>query len=266
MAASTIASADSPGRGPRLPRRAAPRAGRGPAGSGAFSSALGSAGPASGRCPSDAAICPYGTPRHRLPKLCIAIYFECMTYTVKAAGIRKSFGGGKTQGRPRRRRPRRSSRIDLRPARPERRRQDHPRPHPRHADPPGRGHRDRGRPRPARRPGRGPPLDQPHRPVRRRRRHAHRRGEPADDGPPAAPAAARGGRPQRRAAGRVRPRRRPRPAGQDLLGRHAPAPRPRDQHDRAARRCCSSTSPPPASTRAAGSSSGGRSGSSPTRA
>ena len=58
------------------------------------------------------------------------------------------------------------------------------------------------------RPGRGPPLDQPHRPVRGRRRHAHRPGEPGDDGPAAAPAPAGGPGPGRRAAGRVRPGRR----------------------------------------------------------
>ena len=54
--------------------------------------------------------------------------------------------------------------------------------------------------------------------------------------------------------------RRPRPPGQDLLGRHATAARPRDQHDRAARGCSSSTSRQPALTRAAGSSCGARSG------
>ena len=44
----------------------------------------------------------------------------------------------------------------------------------------------------------------------------------------------------------------PRPAGQDLLRRHAPPHRPGRLASSAARRCCSSTSPPPASTRPAG--------------
>ena len=47
-----------------------------------------------------------------------------------------------------------------------------------------------------------------------------------------------------------------RPAGQDVLGRHAPAARPRRQPGRRARRCCSSTSRPPGSTRAAATTCG----------
>ena len=57
--------------------------------------------------------------------------------------------------------------------------------------------------------------------------------------------------PGRRAARAARPRRRGDPPGEDVLGRHAPAPRPGRQPGRRARRCSSSTSPPPASTRGA---------------
>ena len=60
----------------------------------------------------------------------------------------------------------------------------------------------------------------------------------------ARPRAARALRPRARPAGR---------AGEDLLGRHAPAARPRRRARRHARRCCSSTSRRPAWTRAAGS-------------
>ena len=55
----------------------------------------------------------------------------------------------------------------------------------------------------------------------------------------------------RRAAGPLRPDRRRRARGQDLLRRHAPPPGPGRQPDRPARRCSSSTSRPPAWTRAA---------------
>ena len=50
--------------------------------------------------------------------------------------------------------------------------------------------------------------------------------------------------------------RRRRPAGQELLRRHAPPARPGRRAGRRSRRCCSSTSRPPASTRAAGSACG----------
>ena len=54
-----------------------------------------------------------------------------------------------------------------------------------------------------------------------------------------------------RAARALRAHRRRRPAGQDLLGRHAPPARPGRRARRAGRRCCSSTSRRPGSTRAA---------------
>ena len=47
-----------------------------------------------------------------------------------------------------------------------------------------------------------------------------------------------------------------RPDGQDVLGRHAPAPGPRREPGRAVRRSCSWTSRRPASTRGAGSRCG----------
>ena len=103
------------------------------------------------------------------------------------------------QGRARRHRPGRPRRDDLRPARPERRRQDHRRQdplHPRLRRP--RLRRDpRRRSRPGRRPAGGPRRDRRHRAVLRRRRADHRRGEHAPHGGPAPPLQARGtaGRP-----------------------------------------------------------------------
>ena len=64
--------------------------------------------------------------------------------------------------------------------------------------------------------------------------------------------AGRGSGPGRRAARAVRPRRRRRPGGQGLLGRHAAPARPGRQPGRPAHRCCSSTSPRPVSTPPAG--------------
>ena len=80
----------------------------------------------------------------------------------------------------------------------------------------------------ARRPGAG--VDQPDRPVRRRRRDPHRTGEPRPDGQAPAPA---GSRPDRR--GPARPllaHRRRRPEGRDLLRRHEAPARHRDEPDR----------------------------------
>ena len=64
------------------------------------------------------------------------------------------------------------------------------------------------------------------------------------------------GRTRRRAARRVRPRRRGRQARVGVLGRHAAATRHRRQHRRHAASCCSSTSRRPDSTRAAATRSG----------
>ena len=54
--------------------------------------------------------------------------------------------------------------------------------------------------------------------------------------------------PGRRAARPLRPLRRSQPGGPDVLGRHAPPPRPRRPRSSTSRRCSSSTSPPPGST------------------
>ena len=119
----------------------------------------------------------------------------------------------------------------LRAAGPQRRRQDHLRPHPHDPAP------RRRRPRPGRRlrrhrPGaRGADQDRRHRPDRDHGRAAHRGREPRDHRallPPGSRhvAAARPG-----AARAVRPRRRRPPAGEALLGRDAAAPRPRRQPD-----------------------------------
>ena len=81
------------------------------------------------------------------------------------------------------------------------------------------------------------PRDQPHRPVRRGRRAADRRGEPAHDGPAGRPRPAP--RPGAR-AGELLERFDLADAGRrrvgDLLRRHAPAPRPRREPRRRARR------------------------------
>ena len=95
------------------------------------------------------------------------------------------------------------------------------------------------------------------RPGRHGRRPAHRPREPRDGRPPVPPA--RGAEARRRAdellerLGLADARR---PAGRDVLRRHAPPARPRRQPGRRARRCSSSTSRPPASTRRAATSCG----------
>ena len=104
-------------------------------------------------------------------------------------------------------------------------------------------------------------VDQPHRPVRGRRRDPHRPGEPrliarlrhlAGPGPD-----------RRRAARPLLAHRRRRTAGGDLLRRHAPPARHRDEPDRRPAGASSSTSRPPASTRRPASRCGSPSGSSP---
>ena len=78
--------------------------------------------------------------------------------------------------------------------------------------------------------GAGPGVDQPDRAVRRGRRDPHRPGEPGHDRQTAAGEEPAPGR--RRPARTVRPRRRRRPPGGDLLGRHAPPPRHRHEPHR----------------------------------
>ena len=88
--------------------------------------------------------------------------------------------------------------------------------------------RGQGR-RPRRRPRRGAPApgDRPRRPVRRGRREPHRPGEPDHGRTALRDGAPHGPRPRPGAAGALRSRRGRRPAGEDLLRRHAPPPRPR---------------------------------------
>ena len=92
----------------------------------------------------------------------------------------------------------------------------------------------RGGLRRRRRPARGAARDQPHGPVRRGRRAPDRRGEPAHDGTAGRPRPRRRTCPRPRAADAVRPHRRRRSPGRDVLGRDAPAPRPRGEPRRAA--------------------------------
>ena len=121
---------------------------------------------------------------------------------------------------------------------------------------PGPGRGPRRRP-----PGRrGPPLDRPVRAVGGHPGGAHRPGEPRDHRPAVPPEQAGRAQPRHRAAGAVRPGRRRRPAGQELLRRHAAPPGPGRQPGRRARRCCSWTSRPPAWTRGRGSACGTSSG------
>ena len=111
----------------------------------------------------------------------------------------------------------------VRPARPERRRQDDRDPHPldAHLAPtPARCGRRASTSRAS--PTRVRALDRPHRPGLGGRRPVHRRGEPAPDGRPAPPAEGRGPPAGRGAARAVRSRRCRRQARHDLLGRHAP--------------------------------------------
>ena len=123
----------------------------------------------------------------------------------------------------------------LGPARPERRRQDDHRPHPRDAAQAGCRARDGGRLR-RRAPGAAAPLGhRPVRPVRRGRREPHRTREPVDVRPalPAARARSRGRRADELLE-QFELDRCGRPDGQDLLGRHAPPAGPRERADRAA--------------------------------
>ena len=82
--------------------------------------------------------------------------------------------------------------------------------------------------------GRGPPVDRAGRAVGGHPGRADRPGEPGDHRAAVPPALAAGPQPGRRAAGAVRPERRGRPAGQDLLRRHAAAPGPGREPGRAA--------------------------------
>ena len=78
---------------------------------------------------------------------------------------------------------------------------------------------------------RGPPAHRAGRPERGRRRDPQRPPEPRDVRPPLPPRARRARAAGRRAARAVRPRRHREQAGQAVLRRHAPPPRPRRQPD-----------------------------------
>jgi hypothetical protein len=127
-----------------------------------------------------------------------------------------------------------SGKVSARLARAERRRQDHDRADPHHAHPAGRGPGDDRRVRRRPRTDQGARRDQPDRAVRRRRRQPDRPGEPGDGRPADAPRPDRGPPPRPRPARPPRSHRRDRPSGQDVLRRHAPAARSRDEPDRAA--------------------------------
>ena len=120
------------------------------------------------------------------------------------------------------------------PARPERRRQDHHRAHHRHAAAPGRRPRHGGRLRHGQAGPGAAPHHRPLRPVRGRGREPHRPREPLALRSALPAALAGGARSRRRAARAVRPGRCRRPCHQDLLRRHAPAPRPRQRPHRPA--------------------------------
>ena len=115
-------------------------------------------------------------------------------------------------------------------ARAQRRGQDDRRPHPHHpARPDGRSRRGRRARRRTRRRGAAVP-DRAGRTERGRRREPHRPREPRDGRPPLPPARQDEARaPRRRGARAVRPAEAARPPGQDLLGRHAAATRPRGE-------------------------------------
>ena len=83
---------------------------------------------------------------------------------------------------------------------------------------------------------RGPRRDRRHRPVLRRGRTAHRRGEPDPDGRSAPPGPGRGPPPDRGAARAVRPGRCRQEARHDVLRRHAAPARPGDDPGRRAAR------------------------------
>src|SRR6266540_2228632 len=134
-------------------------------------------------------------------------------------GVRQGLRQGPRAGRPH---PYRPAWRHLRPARPQRRRQDHP--HPRAHHPAGARcrQRPRRRRRRPRRPGRRARPYRPGGPVRRRRRGPHRPGERRDGRPPVRPAAPRGTALRPGGARAHPPRGRRRPAGEDLLGWDAP--------------------------------------------
>jgi hypothetical protein len=131
--------------------------------------------------------------------------------------------------RPGRRRYGARTRNGLRPPRPQRRREDDPRPDSGHpAD-------TRCRPRHDRRSGRRAPGadrafdDRLRRAVRRRRRDTHRPGEPRASRPPVRAQTQSGPGAGRRDAPAAVPHSSSRPAGAHLLRRDAPPPRPRRQ-------------------------------------
>ena len=145
----------------------------------------------------------------------------------RVQGLEKSY---KELARAARRGLRRGAGQHLRPARLQRGRQDHGREDPVHAAQGrrGDGQRQRLRRRDAGRRRAG--VDQPHRTVRGRRRDPHRAGEPRAGRPAAAPQGP--GRDRRRPARALLADRRRRAEGGDLLRRHAPPARHRDEPDR----------------------------------
>ena len=149
------------------------------------------------------------------------------TQAIHVRGLEKSY---ERAARAARRGLRRGARQHLRPARLQRRRQDHDREDPVHAAQGRRGDRHRRRLRRRHPAGGRAGVHQPHRAVRRRGRDPHRAGEPGAGGPAAAP---EGRRPDRgRPAGPLPAHRRGAATGVDVLRRHAPPSRHRDEPDR----------------------------------
>ena len=160
---------------------------------------------------------------------------------------------------PRRLRPRGRARLRARPARTERRGQDHRCAVPRHAHRVRRGRRDDRRPRRAHATRRGARAHRARRPVPRRRRGPDGTAEPGAARAPQRPVQAPGGAPRRRPARGVHARGCRRPRGLRLLRRHAPTPRHRREprphaRDPVPRRADDRTRPARASNRVAGAS------------
>ena len=109
---------------------------------------------------------------------------------------------------------------------PQRCRQDNVRPDDRDAAPAGRGHAPGGGARRAARAAGGPTDDRPGRTVRRGRAGAQRPGEPRDGGASVRPGPAGGAGRQHRGPPAAWPGRGRRPAGPNVLGRHAAQARP----------------------------------------
>ena len=148
-------------------------------------------------------------------------------HTIHVQGLEKSYQDARSAAR---RGPRRGAGQHLRPARLQRRRQDHPGEDPLDAAQGRRGDGQRRRLRRRRATGEGAGLHQPHRAVRGRGRDPQRAGEPRAGRP--APASRGPGHDRGGPAGALLADRRRRAEGLDVLRGHAPTSRHRDEPDR----------------------------------